>query len=123
MHTYAHTHTEKGWPNTCYGTSKIGLIALTKVLARDEVSVYVYSVLVVNWALLPLLKFWHEMRFMYVYVCVCSKVGSIALTKNLARDEVSVLVVKLASWPLLRFWRKMKFVYVRVCVACVLVIK
>ena len=57
MHTYAHTHTEKGWPNTCYGTSKIGLIALTKVLARDEVSVYVYSVFVVKWALLPLLSF------------------------------------------------------------------
>ena len=30
------THAQKGWPNTCYGMSKLGLIALTKVLARDE---------------------------------------------------------------------------------------
>ena len=29
-------HSNNGWPNTCYGTSKLGLIALTKVLARDE---------------------------------------------------------------------------------------
>ena len=29
-------HTGKGWPNTCYGMSKLGVIALTKVLARDE---------------------------------------------------------------------------------------
>ena len=35
---------------------------------------------------------------MYVcVVCVCSKVGLIALTKILARDEVGVFVVKLAS--------------------------
>mmetsp|Transcript_99760 Transcript_99760/g.145831 ORF Transcript_99760/g.145831 Transcript_99760/m.145831 type:complete len:285 (+) Transcript_99760:60-914(+) len=37
-------HAEKGWPNTCYGTSKIGLIALTKVLARDEPKIMVNSV-------------------------------------------------------------------------------
>eukprot|EP00299_Pterocystis_sp_00344_P012484 c6000_g1_i1.p1 GENE.c6000_g1_i1~~c6000_g1_i1.p1 ORF type:complete len:278 (+),score=76.93 c6000_g1_i1:30-836(+) len=29
------THSQSGWPNTCYGTSKLGLIALTRVLARD----------------------------------------------------------------------------------------
>lgn len=29
-------HVERGWPNTCYGTSKLGVIALTKVLARDH---------------------------------------------------------------------------------------
>lgn len=32
-------HTNEGWPNTCYGTSKCVLIALTKVLARAEPSV------------------------------------------------------------------------------------
>jgi NAD(P)-dependent dehydrogenase (short-subunit alcohol dehydrogenase family) len=31
----ANRHTENGWPNTCYGTSKAAVIALTKVLARD----------------------------------------------------------------------------------------
>jgi carbonyl reductase 1 len=29
-------HVERGWPNTCYGTSKLGVIALSKVLARDH---------------------------------------------------------------------------------------
>jgi len=29
-------HASKGWPNTCYGMSKLGLIAMTHVLARDE---------------------------------------------------------------------------------------
>jgi NAD(P)-dependent dehydrogenase (short-subunit alcohol dehydrogenase family) len=29
-------HASQGWPNTCYGVSKLGLIALTRVLARDE---------------------------------------------------------------------------------------
>jgi len=24
-------HAQRGWPNTCYGCSKLGLIALTKV--------------------------------------------------------------------------------------------
>ena len=28
-------HAEQGWPNTCYGMSKLGIIALTKVLARE----------------------------------------------------------------------------------------
>lgn len=32
----AGVHAERGWPNTCYGMSKLGLIALTRVLARDE---------------------------------------------------------------------------------------
>jgi len=29
------THVEKGWPNTGYGVSKVGIIAMTKILARD----------------------------------------------------------------------------------------
>ena len=36
-------HAEAGWPNTCYGVSKLGLIALTKVLARDEPTMMVNS--------------------------------------------------------------------------------
>lgn len=32
------THEQKGWPNTCYGTSKLGVIAMTKILARREPS-------------------------------------------------------------------------------------
>jgi len=35
----AGVHLERGWPNTCYGVSKMGLIALTRVLARDEPSI------------------------------------------------------------------------------------
>lgn len=31
-------HSSNGWPNTCYGTSKLGVIALTKILARDHPS-------------------------------------------------------------------------------------
>lgn len=37
-------HASRGWPNTCYGMSKLGLIALTKVLARDEPQIMVNSV-------------------------------------------------------------------------------
>ena len=29
-------HELKGWPNSCYGMSKLGVVALTKILARDE---------------------------------------------------------------------------------------
>lgn len=29
------THAKQGWPNTCYGMSKLGIIALTRILARD----------------------------------------------------------------------------------------
>ena len=29
------THTSNGWPNTCYGVSKVGIIALTKILSRQ----------------------------------------------------------------------------------------
>ncbi len=29
-------HVENGWPNTCYGASKVAIIAMTKVLAREE---------------------------------------------------------------------------------------
>jgi carbonyl reductase 1 len=31
----------KDWPNSCYGTSKLGVVALTKVLARNEPSMLV----------------------------------------------------------------------------------
>lgn len=37
-------HIEQGWPNTCYGMSKLGLIALTKILARNEPHIFVNSV-------------------------------------------------------------------------------
>lgn len=40
----AGTHAQKGWPNTCYGMSKVGIIALTKILARDEAKIMVNSV-------------------------------------------------------------------------------
>jgi carbonyl reductase 1 len=40
----AGTHARKGWPNTCYGMSKVGIIALTKILARDETKIMVNSV-------------------------------------------------------------------------------
>ena len=32
----AGTHSKNGWPDTCYGMSKLGVIALTKVIAREE---------------------------------------------------------------------------------------
>ena len=38
------SHRGKGWPNTCYGMSKLAIIALTKVLARDEPRIMVNSV-------------------------------------------------------------------------------
>ena len=28
-------HVQNGWPNSCYGTSKLGVIAYTKILARE----------------------------------------------------------------------------------------
>jgi carbonyl reductase 1 len=34
----------EGWPSTCYGMSKLGIIALTKVLARDYPKIMVNSV-------------------------------------------------------------------------------
>jgi len=40
----AGTHARKGWPNTCYGVSKVGVIALTKALARDEPGLMVNAV-------------------------------------------------------------------------------
>jgi len=40
----AGVHAERGWPNTCYGVSKMGLIALTRVLAREEPLIMVNSV-------------------------------------------------------------------------------
>ena len=36
-------HSERGWPNSCYGMSKLGVIAMTKVLARDEPDVLITS--------------------------------------------------------------------------------
>lgn len=37
-------HAQEGWPNTCYGMSKLGLIALTRALARDYPGIMVNSV-------------------------------------------------------------------------------
>ena len=37
-------HTTKGWPNTCYGMSKLGIIAMTRILAREYPSIMVNSV-------------------------------------------------------------------------------
>lgn len=34
-------HSRNGWPNTCYGMSKLGVISLTKILSRDEPSMMV----------------------------------------------------------------------------------
>jgi carbonyl reductase 1 len=34
-------HASKGWPNSCYGVSKLGVIALTKILARTEPDIIV----------------------------------------------------------------------------------
>ena len=30
------SHSRSGWPNTCYGISKLGVVAMTRVLAREE---------------------------------------------------------------------------------------
>ena len=38
------THTNKGWPNTCYGMSKLGIIALTRILAREHPNMMINSV-------------------------------------------------------------------------------
>jgi len=41
----AGSHAAKGWPNTCYGMSKLGIIALTKIiLARDYPEIMCNSV-------------------------------------------------------------------------------
>ena len=37
-------HAQNGWPNTCYGMSKLGIIAYTKILARDHPDLLVNSV-------------------------------------------------------------------------------
>lgn len=37
-------HASKGWPNTCYGMSKLGIIAMTRILARDYPRIMVNSV-------------------------------------------------------------------------------
>ena len=38
------SHSTKGWPNTCYGVSKLGIIALTRILAREYPEMMVNSV-------------------------------------------------------------------------------
>ena len=38
------THSKKGWPSTCYGVSKLGIIALTKILAREHPQMMINSV-------------------------------------------------------------------------------
>lgn len=38
------THSGKGWPNTCYGVSKLGIIALTRILARQHPDILCNSV-------------------------------------------------------------------------------
>jgi carbonyl reductase 1 len=38
------THEGKGWPNTCYGISKLGIIALTRVLSRKYPNMMINSV-------------------------------------------------------------------------------
>ena len=40
----AGTHEAAGWPNTCYGVSKVGIIAMTRALARAEPDVMVNAV-------------------------------------------------------------------------------
>lgn len=37
-------HASKGWPNTCYGMSKLGIIALTRILAREYPHMMINSV-------------------------------------------------------------------------------
>lgn len=38
------SHSVKGWPNTCYGVSKLGIIAMTRVLARENPDMMINSV-------------------------------------------------------------------------------
>jgi carbonyl reductase 1 len=38
------SHSKKGWPNTCYGVSKLGIIALTRILARENPEMMINSV-------------------------------------------------------------------------------
>ena len=37
-------HTKNGWPNTCYGISKVGIIAMTRVIGRDYPHIMTNSV-------------------------------------------------------------------------------
>lgn len=39
----AGAHAERGWPNTCYGVSKMGMIAMTRILARQEPTIMINS--------------------------------------------------------------------------------
>lgn len=34
-------HADEGWPNTCYGTSKLGVIVYTQLLAKQEPGIMV----------------------------------------------------------------------------------
>jgi carbonyl reductase 1 len=38
------SHSTKGWPNTCYGVSKLGIIAMTRILARENPTMMINSV-------------------------------------------------------------------------------
>lgn len=38
------SHTSKGWPNTGYGVSKVGIVAMTRILARENPQMMVNSV-------------------------------------------------------------------------------
>ncbi len=38
------TRKGEGWPNTCYGMSKLGVIALTRVMARERPGTMINSV-------------------------------------------------------------------------------
>jgi NAD(P)-dependent dehydrogenase (short-subunit alcohol dehydrogenase family) len=38
------SHASKGYPNTCYGMSKCGIIAWTRLLAREYHDLAIYSV-------------------------------------------------------------------------------
>ena len=40
----AGVHSSRGWPNTCYGVSKLGIIALTRILAREYPNIMINSV-------------------------------------------------------------------------------
>lgn len=37
----AGVHQQNRWPNTCYGMSKLGVVAMTKILAREEPAITV----------------------------------------------------------------------------------
>ena len=40
------SHSSRGWPNSCYGTSKLGVIALTRVMAKELAVIRLYVIYV-----------------------------------------------------------------------------